>query len=272
MLRSLTIVLLVVAPGWASAQEARFRWQPGQVLTYKVVQSSSATENSAEKASVTETRLELTKKWQVVAVDAAGVATLSMSLDRLRMETKPPTGVALIFDSSAKDKSTPALIEEMSKYIGVPLTVIRMDSRGQLTEVKESKFGPASRLEADLPFKLTLPATALAPGVAWDRKYQVKLEPPHGAGESYAAQQSVKVKSITGPLAVLSVSTTITGPVENQAEQIPLLPLQPAGEIVFDLASGRLKSVRYQWTKEVAGTQGEGSKYTYINSYVEELQ
>ena len=49
------------------------------------------------------------------------------------------------------------LKDEMGKYIGPPLTVVRIDARGQLVEVTESKFGPASRLQSDLPFKLVLP-------------------------------------------------------------------------------------------------------------------
>jgi hypothetical protein len=208
----------------------------------------------------------------VVAVDPAGVATLSMSLDRLRMETKSPRGDTTLFDSMAKDKSTPALAEELTKYVGSPLTIVRVDGRGQLVEVKESKFGPASRLEADLPFKFTLPAAPLAAGQTWERKYQVKLEPPQGAGETYPAVQKMTCKSVQGNLATIGIVTTVTGPVENQIEQIPLLPLQPAGELVFDLGTGRLKAVKYQWSKEIPGTQGENSTYVFASTYVEELQ
>lgn len=265
------IVALVASPD-ANAQAPQFKWTNGQTLIYKVSQVTTATEKVADKTSETLTKLDLVKKWRVSAVDAAGVATLSMSLDKLRMETKNPAGEIMLFDSEAKEKSTPGMAEEMAKYVGVPLTVVRLDPRGQLIEVKESKFGPASRLQADLPFKFALPAIPLAVEGAWERKYQIKLEPPHGAGENYAAVQKLTCKAIVGSQATIGVSTTIDGLPDSPADQIPLAPLQPSGEIVFDLAAGRLKTVRYKWSKEIAGQQGEGSKYIFSTTYLEELQ
>jgi hypothetical protein len=272
MFRTLSVLALIASPALAAAQAPQFRWQAGQTLTYRVSQHSTARESSAEKETVTETKLELTKKWTVQAVDAKGVATLSMALDRLRMETRSPGGEVLLFDSAARDKSTPALAEELKNYIGVPLTVVRIDSLGQLIEVKESRFGPASRLEADLPFKITLPAAALAAGQSWERKYQVKLEPPHGSGEAYPAVQAMKCRLISGTSAVIDVTTSIAAPEGNAIEQIPLMPLQPAGEVVFDTGTGRLKSVKYRWAKQTGGHLGDGSKYVYESTYIEELQ
>src|SRR5437588_12723046 len=112
-----------------------------------------------------------------------------MTLASRRMETKTPNGETLLFDSAKPAESTEALRDDMTKYIGPPLTIVRMDARGQLVQVKESKFGPESRLESDLPFKLVLPAGPLAVGRAWDRTYTIKLEPPQGAGETFAATQ-----------------------------------------------------------------------------------
>src|SRR5205814_739380 len=110
------------------------------VLTYKVSQTTAAEETLGGKAQTTTTQLDLVKRWQVLAVDAAGVATLQMTLASLRMETTPPDGEKLLFDSAKPTESTPALRDEMAKYIGPPLTVVRMDARGQLVQVKESKF------------------------------------------------------------------------------------------------------------------------------------
>ena len=87
-----------------------------------------------------------------------------MTLTSLRMENKPPSGEAMLFDSANLAKSHEQLREEMAKYVGPPLTVVRIDARGQLVEVKECKFGPESRLQCDLPFKLVLPAAAFAAG------------------------------------------------------------------------------------------------------------
>lgn len=263
---------LFVMPAAASAQAPRFKWVDGQTLTYKVAQNTTATETVGDKVTETVTRLDLVKKWKISAVDTAGVATLTMSLEHLRMETKTPTGDKMLFDSSAPKTSTPALVDEMAKYVGVPLTVVRMDARGQIVEVKECKFGPASRLMADLPFKIALPATPLVIEAAWERSYQIKIEPAQGQPETYAATQRLTCKGLTGSLATIAVSTIVAGLPEATADQIPLCPLQPSGDVVFDLANGRLKSVRYKWTKELSGQQGEGSKYVFASTYVEEVQ
>jgi len=270
-MRTIAVVFAVALPTTVFAQAPQFRWTAGQVLTYRVNQTTSATEQTAEQSQTTATRLDLVKNWKVVAVDPAGVATLSMSLSRLRMETKTPGGESLLFDSSDLAKSSPALRDEMAKFVNVPLTVVRLDSRGRLVEVKESKFGPASRLESDLPFKVVLPDGALAVGQAWERKFQIKLEPPQGTGETFDAVQKLTVKSASGPGVVIAVATSVSNLPDAPADQIPLVPLQPVGEVVFDTSKGILRGVKFQIQRELPGYQGDGSKYTFTSSYVEDL-
>jgi hypothetical protein len=265
-------VIGLVTPSVTMAQAPRFKWVAGQTLVYKVSQTTTASEKVGDKSGETTTKLDLIKKWSVGAVDANGVATLTMSLDKLRMETKTPASETMLFDSEAKDKSTPGMAEEMSKYVGVPLIVVRLDPRGQMVEVKECKFGAANRLEADLPFKITLPPVPFAVEGAWERKYQIKLDSQSEAGESYAAVQKFTCKSMNGGQATIAVNTLINGLPASPADQIPLIPMQPIGEVVFDTAAGRLKSVRYKWSKEIVGHQGEGGKYSFATAYVEELQ
>lgn len=271
MFRALSIALAALFPAAASAQVAQFSWASGQALGYRVTQVTKATETVGEKTQETNTRLDLIKRWRVTAVDAQGVATLAMTVERLRMETKTPKGETLFFDSAEPAKSTPALKDEMAKYVGVPVVTVRIDRRGQLVEVKEAKFGSASRLQADLPFKITLPAEALAADSTWKRPYAIKLDPPQGTGESYDAVQEMRVKSIAGDLATIAVSTTIPTPPESPAEQVPLAPLAPVGEVVFDLKRGLLVAVKYQFQKELTGQQGDGSKYSFASTYVENL-
>jgi hypothetical protein len=194
-----------------------------------------------------------------------------MTLSSLRMEMKPPSGEVLLFDSAHPDKSHEQLREEMGKYIGPPLTVVRIDARGQIVEVKESKFGPESRLQSDLPFKLVLPAAPLAAGQAWDRAYTIKLEPPQGAGETYEASQGYACKAVAQGLATVHVTTTLKTAPDTAAEKLPLLPLLSEGDVYFDVTNGRLRAVRYQISQELAEHHGEGSKYQFKSVYNEDL-
>src|SRR5262249_61883352 len=126
----------------------RFRWQPGQVLNCRVEQATSAAETLDGKRSETTTKMRVAKRWHVLAVDAAGVATLQKVVTALRLETTTPSGAVLLFDSAEPDKSDPQLREQLGKYVGQPLEVLRVDASGRVVEVKEGKHGAASRFES----------------------------------------------------------------------------------------------------------------------------
>jgi len=266
-LAGLTAALLAPA---APAQAPQFRWQPGQVLTYKVAQVTTAAETVKEGKLDTTTRLDLVKRWQVVAVDPAGIATLQMSLSSLRMETRSPSGDLLLFDSAHPDQSDEQLRTQLTQYVGPALTVVRLDRTGKLVEVKESRFGPASRLESELPFKVVLPPV-MAPNQPWERAFVIKLEPPHGAGETYEAVQKCTCTGVAGGVATVGVSTRLKTQPEAVADRIPLLPLLHEGTVTFDLTNGRLQAVAFKMTQELNEHRGEGSKYVFQNEYREEL-
>jgi hypothetical protein len=269
----LVVTALVLLAQAAPAQTAawRFRWQPGQVLTYRAEQTSSVTQVIGPNKTETKTRLGLVKKWQVLGVDAAGVATLQMSLQSLRMETTLESGESLVFDSTAPEKSTPQLREQMAAYVGQPLVVLRINDRGTVLEVKESKFGPASKYENETPFAITLPETLPAPGQGWERKYQITLEPPAGTGEKYQAVQKYARTNSSGPAVTINVSTSLVTQPEAPADQTPLLQFQPEGEVVFDTQAGAVRSVSLHVNKEVPKHQGEDSSYHFQSTYSEQL-
>ena len=216
-------------------------------------------------------KLNQIKRWQVLAVDGAGVATVQLSLTALRLETTPPNGEVLLFDSADLDKSNPQMREQLSRYLNTPLAVLRLDPFGKVVEVKECKHGSAAKFESELPFVLLLPAAGLCVGQTWDRAYQVTLEPPQGTGEKYQALQKYQCKSLQGNLAVLGLTTTFTTQPEAVADQVPLLQSQPEGEIVFDLQTGCVRKLQLQINKELKDYQGPGSNYHFTCNYTQEL-
>lgn len=273
MLRTLfsSLLAMLAFGAAASAQSApwRYHWQTGQVLVYKVEQTTAAKETVAESTEETKTRLNLTKRWQVVNVDSAGVATLQLSLAALRSETIRPGGDVILFDSIKTDNA-PELQAAFSKYLGQVLVVLRIDAAGRVVEVKESKHGPASLYEANPPFALVLPGAAVRPGQGWDRNYTITLEPPQGTGEKYQASQRYVCKEATANNAVFELSTTLKTQPDALADRVPLLQFLPEGEIVFDTQSGLVRSVRLTISKELKGHQGEGSSYAFQSAYKEE--
>jgi hypothetical protein len=249
----------------------QFRWQPGQTLTYRVEHITNASETVGSEKSESKTRLVLTKEWKILDVDGVGVATLQLTLKALRLETATGTGW-LIFDSADPGKSDPDLRSQVQKFVGEPLATIRVDGRGRVVEVKESKHGPASRFESELPFVVILPEDGPRVNQTWERAYKITVEPPQGTGEKYEAVQKYLCKNVEPASAVIALSTGFKTMPENVLDRVPLLQLQPEGEAVFDLESGRLKRAAWHIQKEISGQQGEGSSYRFASTYTEELQ
>jgi hypothetical protein len=268
------IVVLVFSAfvSGAAAQTSpwRFRWQQGQVMMYRIEQTMTASETLTEGRTESKTKANLVKRWRVESVDAAGVATLQMSLDKLRIETTTPGGETLLFDSADLAKSNPQMKEQMGRYVGTPLAILRLDARGKLVDVKKSDFGPASRFEADLPFQLVLPDDGMRVGQSWERAYKVTLEPPQGTGEKYDAVQRYTCKAVAGTGATITLATTLKTQPESLLDRVPLLQLQPEGEIVFDAQSGLMRSARLAIDKELKNHQGEGTSYRFQRLYTEE--
>jgi hypothetical protein len=268
----LAILIGVVLVNSSAAQTtARFAWKQGQSLTYKVDQSTSASDTAEGKTTDTGSKMTTVKRWQVLAVDNAGVATLQLSVASLHFEVKTPKDETLMFDSTQPDKSDPQLREHMAKFVGVPLATLRVDGSGRVVEVKESKQAPASRFESELPFLVLLPAAKIQAGSAWERSYRVTLEPPQGTGEKFDAVQKYVCQGIDGAAVKIALSTTVKNLPESPVDQMPLMEMQPQGEIVFDAVAGRLHSAHLTIDKELKGLQGEGSSYHFQSSYSEQL-
>jgi len=270
------IVALVAGLALATAASAqttgwRYRWSSGQVLTYRVEHVTSSLETlDKEKPTETRSHLTLTKRWQVLEVDRAGIATLQLTLASLRMETKLPNGDTLLFDSADPGKSTPQLKDQLTKYVGPPLALLRLDRQGQVVEIKESNFGPKSKFEAELPFSLILPDRLPQVGQGWERAYLVTLEPPQGTGEKYDAVQRYTCKAAAEGTATIALATTFKALPEANGDRIPLLQFQPEGEIVFDTQAGLVRSAHLRIDKVLSEHQGPGTSYHFQSDYTEQ--
>lgn len=265
----LSLALVLSAASSVFAQGAwQFRWQKGQTLTYKIKHVTAVVEIVGNTKNATQSSLDLVNRWQVGEVDANGVATMSLTLVAMRNEQKRANGETLLFDSQDLDKSTPELREQMNKYIGQTLAVIRVDSVGRVQEVKQ---GSAAAFEAEPPFVVVLPDGKPAAGRTWKRAYNVVLDPPFGTGEKYPAQQSYECKKIDAGKASLTLATEFKTMPDNVRERLPLLQKEFKGDIVFDVQSGRLISARLTIDKTEENHQGKGSSYHFKSEIVREL-
>jgi hypothetical protein len=253
-----TLFVALLMGSWASAQTAgRMDWKTGQVLVYNVEHVTYALDKMGDSKSEIKSLLKITKRWQVIGVDAAGVATLQMSLTAMVQERTTPDGDVLRFDSANLDKSTPEL-RGMAAFLNKPLATLRVDPYGRVVEVKESKTDP-STWENELPFVAVLPGIMPKVGQSWERTYKITLAPPLGTGEKHDAVQRYTCKAVTGDQATMTLTTELKVPPKVPADVVPLWQVMPQGEVVFDMKAGRLHSARLTIDKELKDHLGEGS-------------
>ncbi len=245
----------------------RFRFEKGETIATKIEHVTSVAETVAGKKTDITSKLTIVKRWRVLDVDAQGTATLEQSLASLRNEQTRAGGETLLFDSTDLDKSTPEL-KGMAKFINVAVATIRVDSIGRVVEIKT---GPKDKYDAEPPFAFVLPGQPLHEGQAWLRPFTIVLEPPLGTGEKYQAEQTVKAAKVEGDKALLEMVTTIKNPPEAAGDRVPLLQKEVQGRLVFDVARGRVESVRLAVDRTVENHQGAGSSYRFASTYVEQL-
>jgi hypothetical protein len=254
----------------AAAQEPwQFRWHKGQVLTYQSEHKTHVEEVVEGAKTVSASKLNVVKRWQVADVDAQGGATLHLTLVALRNEQTRPSGEVLLFDSADPDKSTPALKEQMTKFIGQTMAVLRIDSQGRILEVKR---GSASHYDAEPPFAVVFPAAAAKEGQVWLRPYTVTLDPPYGTGEKFEASQKYQCTKIAGGKASLTVANQFKALPDAVQDQVPLVQKLYEGQITFDLNAGRLEAAQLNIDRTLMNHHGAGSSYHFQSWFTERLQ
>src|SRR5262249_17425055 len=96
------------------------------------------------------------------------------------------------------------------------------------------------------------------------------LDPPQGTGEKYPAVQRYSCKSLADGVATVTLATELKSQPEALGDRVPLFQTQPEGEVVYDVAAGRMRSATLKIEKELKGHHGEGSSTRFSSLYVEQ--
>jgi len=282
MARTVAVVAALVVAGSSFAQQPvslRLTWKAGQTHTFNVNQTTTVAETVLDDAgkpiaSSTVTKLTLTRAWTVKDVDAAGTATLEMAITAFRQEstrTAPGKDGQPAATTDVLDSAAPADRAKLA-FLGKPVVTAKVDARGQLGEVKsESGEAAAARLKAELPFRVALPAEAVAAGAKWDRAFTVKLDPPHGTGETYEFTQAATFRGVNNGFAVIGIAASLKGPPTNPGELLPLVPSLWEGDVFVNQKTGAYAGAKLTAKKDVPSHQGEGTKFSYASEYTESV-
>ncbi|MFO0866823.1 MAG: hypothetical protein U0744_19660 [Gemmataceae bacterium] len=270
MLRRAVVALFLTAyvsiPAFAQTPW-RYKWEKGQVLTYKTQHVTKVVETLEKSKLEIGSRLTLLKRWVVTDVDGQGNATLEMSLVAMRNEQTRPNGEKLIFDSKDVPNSTPAL-QGMSKFIGKTLHSVKLNPLGQAIEAKEDV---KAKFDAEPPFVVVIPGTASPQeGQSWTRPFSIAS--PTGSDEKIDFVQKFVCSKFADGKATLQVSNELKTDVKTPSDRIPLLQRETSGQATFDFERGITVAVQLSVDKKAENHQGVGTSYRYQSTFVEQLE
>lgn len=279
MVRAFLTVALISATGIAAEPTPlRFQFKAGEVYSFAVAQTITVAETTKDErtgrpeSATTNTKLALTRRWEVKSVAGDGSAVLEMSIAAIRQEiARPgpadkdgkPTVDTLVLDSATQEGQ-----KQTAEFLGKPVVTVTLDPQGRVKEAKAAG-GTADRLSAELPFRVALPDQY--PTAAWTRPFTITLAPPLGTGEKFAATQTYALKGETGGFLALSMSTALNAEPKDAGEWPALVPLLWAGDVYFQPQTGRYAGCRLSVKKEVANHRGDGTKFVYQSDYTEAL-
>ncbi|MCS6977794.1 MAG: hypothetical protein NZM31_12420 [Gemmatales bacterium] len=266
----LTVLFCTAAVAWADGP-VRFQFRRGQVLQYRVEQTSSATDSLGDLRTTVSTRVEQVKDWHVVQVEPDGTAVVQLSVSRLKVQHRLPSGEVWEYDSAAPEASAAALREKLAPFVGKPLAVFRIDPWGRVVESRTLSPVFADRFVNELPFTICLASRDLQPGQTWSRSFRRPVTSPTGSKSEAELEQQFQVRSIHNGQVVIAFATQIQNQPGELLARLPLLQCQPTGEAIFDMQLGQVVSARYVSGGVIEGHQGEGSRYEFSSECRETL-
>ncbi len=271
LLLALAIVVSASDPTQAEGP-ARFQFRRGQVLQYRVEQSSTATDSLGDLRSTVSIRVEQIKQWQILEVGPDGTATVQLSIPRLKVQHRLPNGEVWEYDSASPDAGAEALREKFHQFVNRPLATFWIDPWGRVVEVRNlAGSATGSTSYAELPFAVCLAAQSVQKGQTWSRSYRHAVIAPSGARSEVELDQQFQVRGVHNGQLVIAFTTQLRDQPQDIAARLPLLQVQPQGEAIFDLQLGLVVSARYVSAGVVEGHHGEASRYEFNSECRETL-
>jgi hypothetical protein len=267
---ALAVALLLGNAGGASAQGIfKFKLEPGTKLLYESEFSHKVETRAGQETLVSRSRLTQLRQWHVRNVDALGVATIELTVLKMKLERNDPDSKALIFDSTDPDKSDPQLTAQLSKVVGKPIQRVQLAANGV---VKASQnLSESKSIFPELPFQITVADEYPRRGLKWQRDFAVTLDPPLGKGEAFKASQVCKVDELTDDKMVVLAETSLESEPTNVGAKMALHQFLPKGKVTLDLKRGLMLESEMTIDKTIDNFEGVNSSYRYTSKAVEKL-
>ena len=276
--RCLLVGLFVWTPAAMSAADAatpesnkvtlRYRFQPGETLRWEVVHRSKTDTTISRKEQTAETYSKSTKVWRVLDVASDGTATFEHSVENVEMRQKMD-GKQEVCYNSRTDKEVPMGYQHVAESIGIPLSVVTMDNRGNVRHRERRKVKAARREEGEMTIRL--PEEPVPVGHTWLFPEEVTVKLATGGVKKIKVRHTYTLQGVKTGVATIEVATQILTPVHDPQVESQLLKHASAGKVRFDVDAGRVLSQQMDIDKQVVGFHTDASTVHYLTRLTEKF-
>lgn len=244
----------------------RYKFSPGEIIRWQVEHRAQVRTTVSGTTQTAETYSGSVKVWQVSQVSPQGEATFVHSVESIDMRQKL-TGRQEVSYNSQTDAATPPGFEAAAKSVGVPLSLIVLDTRGTIVRREQKQAQPNSQAQITLP----LPEQAVAAGDQWDQPSDIELPQKDGSVKKIKTRQRFTLNSVENGVATIHIETQVLTPVHDPAIEAQLIQHETEGNVRFDIEQGRVIGQQTDLDRHVVGFQGDASSLHYVTRFVEKL-
>jgi hypothetical protein len=262
-------VLIALAPEKPAAKkyDLRYKLKRGDVLRYDVTHRASIRSTIEQETQAAQTRTDSVKAWKVTDVLKNGEIEFINVVERVHMVNQLPEKDPVEYDSD-RDKTPPPGFEDAARSIGVPLSAVRISSRGKL--VRRDVKVKGTNIEDDAPIALRLPEEPAAIGETWDEPFEVVVTLEGGGTKSIQTRRHHELLNVANGIATVKVTYQVLSPIDAPIE-CQLVQRLMEGEVKFDIKAGRVVGQSMEIDKRILGFAGPTSSMQYIMRMEEKL-
>ena len=249
----------------------RYRFQPGETIRWDVLQQTKFRMTVSGSTQVSEMVSKSVKAWRVTDVEPDGTATFEHLVESVDMRQKFSGRQEVCYNSQTDEEPAPGF-ESVAESIGVPLAVVRMNTKGEILS-RERKAVKAAAQNEEGQMTIPLPEEAVPVGHTWSFRYNVDLPLAGGTVKKIKTLQTFKLQGVKTGVATIEVATKILTPIHDPALEAKLIQREQSGTLRFDIDAGRVLRQQMDLDRRVVGftPNNPASSLHYLTRFTETL-
>jgi len=246
----------------------RYQFRPGETIRWEVLHRKKVDATVSGVTQTTETSSKSVKVWQVEDVRPDGTATFKHLVESVDMWHKLSGCEEVRYNSQSGEKP-PLGYEHVAQSLGVPLSVVTLDTRGKIVKRKRNPVKAGTQSEG--PMTIPFPDEPVPVGHTWSVPHKVQVKLNTGAIKKIKTRQHFTLESVKTGVATIRVATQILTPIDDPALETQLIQCDSRGTVRFDVDAGRIIGQRMDADKRVVGHPNPASSFHYVTRFAERL-